>query len=623
MHPPHAPMSAGHTRPPPAARVSALAHQVLARAGACAPARPGAFRSRACPPPRRADACPQGRAARGPAARGIRPPGAPAEGPVVREEAAVDDDGGRLHGRVRAVAAHDAQQSGNRRRGQRRAAQRHQVAHLARLRGIGLGRSGIGLPARTSPPPACSSAAALRVPGRTTAQLAGQLALLARVRRHELAAWPAPMSLRDKLSFGSAWPLGGWPVTCPTPLGRFFATRAGRPQGACTDKPRTTGRRARAHPPARGPGDAGRRHAQRLAQLRGHPDQAPAGVAVDARERRRAERPGLAQPARHRAAKQAGLLLRAARRACLSLLAPVRAAAPEPVLGCLHWLCLTKGRPPRVRRAARRAVPGRPEPGRGRARAGRRRAPRRGRRDTPPGTRTAGGGPQAARARNRASGLGVGFGQGRAPRGAAAGGARPRPCTCRTPSSPAPSRPRWASPRPARGPPARATRVRRQRHSIGIGFSVATCNQKRARLHAGSGAGGGAGCAARLQRCEAGGHGGPRERRAGPPSRSAAAPGGALSGLRPALFLGESGSTIYTGRTRRARSKAAGCSTQAGPPVLPLARRCTPEHTRSPSHPITVPRLSYKRTAYTACTQPCRTASLPACSSYLAPGRLL
>jgi len=47
----------------------------------------------------------------------------------------------------------------------------------------------------------------------------------------------------------------------------------------------------------------------------------------------------------------------------------------------------------------------------------------------------------------------------------------------------------------------------------------------------------------------------------------------------------------------------------------------TPEHTR-PSHPITLPRLSYKRTAYTACT-PCRTASLPACSSYLAPGRLL
>jgi len=202
VHPPHAPMSAGHNRPPPAARVSALAHQVLARASAW----PGALRSRACPPPRRADTCPQSRAAPWPAARGIRPPGAPAEGPVVREEAAVNDDGGRLHGRVRAVAAHDAQQPGDRRRGQRRAAQRHQVAHLARLRGIGLGRSGIGLPARTSPPPACSSAAALRVPGRTTAQLAGQLALLARVRRHELAAWPAPMSLREKLSFGSAAP---------------------------------------------------------------------------------------------------------------------------------------------------------------------------------------------------------------------------------------------------------------------------------------------------------------------------------------------------------------------------------------------------------------------------------
>ncbi len=53
---------------------------------------------------------------------------------------------------------------------------------------------------------------------------------------------------------------------------------------------------------------------------------------------------------------------------------------------------------------------------------------------------------------------------------------------------------------------------------------------------------------------------------------------------------GKSGDTFHTGPTRRAR---------------------------------TVPRLSHRRAAYTARTQPCRTALVPACMRYFAPGRLL
>ncbi len=68
---------------------------------------------------------------------------------------------------------------------------------------------------------------------------------------------------------------------------------------------------------------------------------------------------------------------------------------------------------------------------------------------------------------------------------------------------------------------------------------------------------------------------------------------------------GKSGDTFHTGPTCRARSKATAH---------------TPEHTRSPRHPTSVPCLSYRRAAILARMQPCRTASLPACPRHLPPG---
>ena len=99
------------------------------------------------------------------------------------------------------------------------------------------------------------------------------------------------------------------------------------------------GSRARlAHPGAGRPGDAPRRELQRRGQLLTHNDQAPAGVAVDLGQRRRAQRPGLAQPLWHRATKQAALFLHAM--ALRGVVAPLPLTQAHGIL----WECETAAR---------------------------------------------------------------------------------------------------------------------------------------------------------------------------------------------------------------------------------------------------------------------------------------